>query len=84
MLPGCLARESVDVCVRVCVCVCVCVCVSVCVCVCVGVCVCGRARRHAHYGADVCMYVCVGGGRLCLDLLRERAETINSYALFYI
>ena len=52
---------------------------------CVGVCVC--ARMHAHNGADVCMYACVGRGggqRLCLDLLRECTGAINFYAIFDI
>ena len=41
------------------------VCERVCVgmCVCMGVCVCARVQART-YGADVCMYVCVGGGKV--------------------
>ena len=83
----------VRACVRACVCVCVpshervwvCVRTGVCGCVCVYVCVCVCPRVQARtYGADVCMYVCVGGGRLCLEFLRERTGTINFYVLFDI
>ena len=46
--------------------------------------VCVRECRHAHM---VRMFVCMcvlEGGRLSLELLRERTGTINFYALFYI
>ena len=53
-------------------------------CVCIHVCVCPRVQAHT-YGADVFVCMCVlEGGRLCLELLRERTGTINFYALFYI
>ena len=66
---------------------CMCARVSVCGRVCVRarererVCVCVSARAGTHIWCG-CLYVCVGGGRLCLELLRERTGTINLYALF--
>ena len=51
----------------------------------VGGCVCVSAHAGTYIWCG-CLYVCVcrRGGRLCLELLRERMGTINFYALFYI
>ena len=71
----------VCVCVHLCLCVCVrtwaCVCaggrthvcVHVRVCVCVCVCVCLRVQART-YGADVCMYVCVGEGKVVSGIVK--------------
>ena len=45
----------------------------VCVCVCaresVGVCVCVHMQART-YGADVCMYTCVGGGKVVSGIVK--------------
>ena len=43
--------------------------VCVWVCVCMGVCVCPRVQART-YGADVCMYVCVGGGKVVSGIVK--------------
>ena len=51
----------------VCVCVCVCVCAHASVCGCVYVCPRVQART---YGADVCMYMCAGGGKVVSGIVK--------------
>ena len=66
------AREHVCSCVGVCVYVrvCACVCVHACASVCGCVCVC-LGMQACTYGADVCMYVCVGGGKVVSGIAKE-------------
>ena len=62
-------REHERVCGRACVCGGVCERARERECVCVCVCVCLRVQAHT-YGADVCIHVCVRGGKLVSGIVK--------------